>query len=607
MDKPLAILLPLAFLLMLAQQANAGLYVGYANSDFYFEVNYGGAYTYMRTPYTYAYNDYYYFDYPFRVYSTGAYNYYQPGWYAFDPYWSFAPPATLNYTYYPPSYYYYNSAWTYYPDWIHTYGPAYYGSYYLPPSQPTLVGQSYQPQKEAGCNEASIVSYTINLQPGEKRHATFRLDNNSRKFLDIENVSVSPNGFGIRISNVKFEKVVSNNSSGNIEFDVFADEDAPRGMQGATIEVAATFRDGTFCPSPSISEDFTVDVAAPQRPKLQGSKPAPEAPTAKGSTSYLRPKDDSFAHFDEIKNTNTQSQEQSVTIIVNQDNAGQDDTSVRQCSDLSMSGSGITVVSGQSATNYIQFRNFAAEDFIIDAVEPVSHSSAFTIEAGRDFRKVFAGQVAAIKAGFFAPETGTDEKGAAYLKVRGHFDSGLECTVISQGFDVLVAGKPQAELKGFSLSLPSAAQFTGTSGFITFDFENPTGSTVELNVFAGGASVSPNKFSLAPRTAGKRTVAVNDVNRNATVFFSASAGQREFLQKSVVVTARPAQSAPIPAPNPPAGTSPPPAGNGIGSAFAAGLAILGQGTVLAGILILGAIAALVLFRFATEPQKQNGQ
>ncbi|HIH10399.1 MAG TPA: hypothetical protein HA254_07085, partial [Candidatus Diapherotrites archaeon] len=438
LDKPLAILLPLAFLLMLAQQANAGLYVGYANSDFYFEVNYGGAYTYMRTPYTYAYNDYYYFDYPFRVYSTGAYNYYQPGWYAFDPYWSFAPPATLNYTYYPPSYYYYNSAWTYYPDWIHTYGPAYYGSYYLPPSQPTLVGQSYQPQKEAGCNEASIVSYTINLQPGEKRHATFRLDNNSRKFLDIENVSVSPNGFGIRISNVKFEKVVSNNSSGNIEFDVFADEDAPRGMQGATIEVAATFRDGTFCPSPSISEDFTVDVAAPQRPKLQGSKPAPEAPTAKGSTSYLRPKDDSFAHFDEIKNTNTQSQEQSVTIIVNQDNAGQDDTSVRQCSDLSMSGSGITVVSGQSATNYIQFRNFAAEDFIIDAVEPVSHSSAFTIEAGRDFRKVFAGQVAAIKAGFFAPETGTDKlRELLNKKISNDENISMSKVVFDEGWDLI--------------------------------------------------------------------------------------------------------------------------------------------------------------------------
>src|SRR3989338_3830138 len=100
-------------LLAMSANADASLYLGYSNSDYYFEVYYGSAYTYVPTPYTYTYDNYYYFDYPYRVYSAGNYYYYQPGWYAYDSYWMFAPDCATCYTYYPSNYYYYNGYWGY--------------------------------------------------------------------------------------------------------------------------------------------------------------------------------------------------------------------------------------------------------------------------------------------------------------------------------------------------------------------------------------------------------------------------------------------------------------------------------------------------------------
>ncbi len=145
----------LGFLAVLST-ASAGFSFGVYGSDYYFELYSGNRYVYAATPYTYAYDGYYYFDYPFRAYNYGSYNYYPAGWYGgfTDSYWSFAPDCLGCYSYYPSNYYYYGGAWSYYPGWVDVYAPAYYGAYYYPPSQPTLTGQHYQPRQEASCSEA---------------------------------------------------------------------------------------------------------------------------------------------------------------------------------------------------------------------------------------------------------------------------------------------------------------------------------------------------------------------------------------------------------------------------------------------------------------------
>ena len=68
-------------LLFLINTASADLYLGYEDSDFYFEIYSGNTYSYVNTPYSYAYDDYYYFDYPYRVYSYGDYYNFDAGWY----------------------------------------------------------------------------------------------------------------------------------------------------------------------------------------------------------------------------------------------------------------------------------------------------------------------------------------------------------------------------------------------------------------------------------------------------------------------------------------------------------------------------------------------
>src|SRR3989338_4734659 len=98
---PYLFLIPIVFL-MIINTAHAGLYLGYADSDYHFEVYSGNSYVYAATPYTYTYDNYYYYNSPYRVYSQGTYHYFQPGWYGYDDAWRFAPDDCIScYTYYP--------------------------------------------------------------------------------------------------------------------------------------------------------------------------------------------------------------------------------------------------------------------------------------------------------------------------------------------------------------------------------------------------------------------------------------------------------------------------------------------------------------------------
>ena len=136
-----------------AQFAHADFALGFGSDNYTFELYNGATYTYSTMPYTYVSGDYYYFDYPFRVGYSGSYYSYPSGWYSFGNY--FVPGCAACYSYYSPSYYYYNSTWAYSPGWVYTYGPAYFGHFYYPPQQPTLVGQQYKPTQTASYTRKS--------------------------------------------------------------------------------------------------------------------------------------------------------------------------------------------------------------------------------------------------------------------------------------------------------------------------------------------------------------------------------------------------------------------------------------------------------------------
>ncbi|MBI4210118.1 MAG: hypothetical protein HY544_01250 [Candidatus Diapherotrites archaeon] len=559
MIKPWNLLIATFAFILTASIAHAGLYVGYANSDYRLEVYYGNSYSYMATPYTYAYQGQYYFDYPFRVYDTGSYYYFQPGWYSFDSYWRYAPGCNGCYTYYPQNYYYYNDYWTYSPGWMYSYAPSYYGAYFLPPSQPTLVGQQYHPEKEATCDEAKVSADGASLSAGSKLTATAYINNSSRKFMDIQNVQAYVNGFDVQARNVKFDRVIANGSSGKITFELDADAMAKSGSTMATISVYGTFRDGTSCSGNDISKDVAIEVIGAAKPAAKGTETANYVTI--GSTSYYKAKETQQAWKDtRPQNTTAQyagystagkgnagtymnnnagasnaiQQRQGASTTGNT-NYGTVQLAALNCDALSVGKESITVPSGEGRTSYFQFRNFAGEDFMIDNIEAVENSPSFTIEAGRDSPKVFAGQSGSIKVRALANETESTSTGTAYLKVNGHFASGMQCETLSENFYITVNAAGGEGVNGIQALVPAEAKLESGSGFISITVQNPSREEVNVRAYSYDASVAPSELSFAPNTSGTRTIAVNGLGQKGKVYYSVQAGGKEIVRKFTMV------------------------------------------------------------------------
>ena len=317
----------LAFL-FLSAFASAGTYIGFGNSDFSFEIYRGNTWEYAAMPYTYAYQDNYYFDYPYRVYDASQYYYFDRGWYNYDSYWQFAPDNTAYYTYHGPDYYVYDSYWQFAPDWIGTYGNAYYGSYYYPPStyysqyyypsynsiydtyayrygtpyayplypgSQTLTGQDYQPKVVSDCLDIIVDALGISVSAGNTKDVSFTIRNTSKRDFDVANVSVYVESFDADAKNIKFPKTVKSKNSGTIEFDVQTALGAKTQNGNATINVSGTFKDGTYCAPSDLQEGFSVSISE----KITSNNYVPNQNlygsgayyNVQGSTSYMRAKE----------------------------------------------------------------------------------------------------------------------------------------------------------------------------------------------------------------------------------------------------------------------------------------------------------------------------
>ncbi|HZX33952.1 MAG TPA: hypothetical protein VFF09_01090 [archaeon] len=540
------LILAIAFLFAL-NTATAGIYLGYGDSDFYFELYYGNSYHYVQTPYTYAYDSYYYFDYPYRVYSSGNYYYYDSGWYSYEPAWRFAPDNYGYYSYYPANYYYYDYSWSYYPNWGTVYAPAYYGAYYFPPRTATLTGQQYHPEQRASCDNIGISTSGVNIKAGESQKIVFYIENNSRKSdFDVANVSVSISGFDAEASGVKFGKSVAANSTGKIEFNVSADADASTGSATGTIKVSGTFKDGTYCNFSDTQENFNVNISG----KSAAQNAVPDSWNSQefqtqGSTSYIVAKETQPQGWQYVDSSGTASNGISNTLhngiysastgssaggttadagsnsnIITTYYGGKQ-LAALDCTGLSLESESVAVDSGSSKTSYFALRNYASEDFTIDAIDAVEHNQDFAVEASRDSGIIFSGQTSSVKVKALASETAEDSTGSAYVQVKGHFGSGLSCTVLSGNFYVRVNGSADSAAENFSLNVPAEMKMDSASGLFELSFENNSDEYVEVSLSADNAIATPKSFSVKPKSSGSRIIAVNGFEESkATVFYS---------------------------------------------------------------------------------------
>ncbi len=530
------------------------------SNDYYFELYNGGKYIYTTTPYSYityvSNTPYYYFDYPFRLYSYGSYYYFEPGWYSFGfstmakapdviySTYAIAPDIALinyydvyhgvylYYTYYPASYYYYQSSWVYYPSWVGVYGPAYYGSFYYPP-QTSLVGQTYQPKKEAFCSDFYFNAYDISVEAGNTYEVVFGLVNSSPMDLDVHAVQVFSNNVDLEVKEIEFDNSVKANGQGVVSFLVSSPFDAAAKNVLLELSINGTFKDGTYCNQSNTKQSVTVQLVPRQVTKQwkdSSIKYVSESSSNtgfSGSTHYFRQK------TEETTISNLENYESK--IMANARLAGNyqgNDSyqSAPSCNSLSLQAENFVLSSGSEKTTFATLSNHASDDFYIQKIEVDEKSPYFQAEAWRDSKKVFAGQDGAIKVKASALDSESTLNETAFLKVTGVFGSGIECSV-SKYFTITVAGDKQKN-KEFSLVLANEEK---TDGFLTFGFENNSEESATIEVSSNDFMVSPKKFMIEAKTKGERTLAINGNTKTGKIFFKVLQGNERLFEKFVII------------------------------------------------------------------------
>jgi len=531
--------------IFIANAASAGFFLGYYGDDFYFEIGSGNTYSYSATPYSYYYDDWYYFDYPYRVYSYGDYHYFEPGWYTYDDYFV-SQPYSSYYSYYPSDYYYYNSYWNYYPGWVNSYAPTYYGAYYYPPAAydvhyapvgnypettGVLTGQHYHPTQRADCGEVTLTTSTVRVNSGYETRTVFYINNYASMDLDIENVYVYVDGFDVDASNISHGGVVRSNSTEMIKFDTSAEYYVPSQSRRATINVTGTFRDGTRCNAADLEKDFYINVngASYQEPQIEECLYGSGAYcNSQGSTSYTVARE-TQQEWVEIEPEPLPEPEPVETINTYYD---EPQLPVANCNSLSLGEENMVVESGGSKTAYFTFRNYSTENFHIDNIEATDYSPDFGVEAYREISQVYSGQTTTVKVRVHG-ETNEDSTGTAFITVNGHFNSGLTCTLASDTFYVRVNGKEErASLDVIKVNNPAKVEVSGTAGFVSFQVDNPSDEIVAIRVYSNDVLVSPKEFRISPNSLAERLVTVNGLEEaEGTIFFDIQAEDREYLQK----------------------------------------------------------------------------
>src|SRR3989344_4848784 len=611
------IIVPILFLLFV-QSASAMYYFGGSNENYYFEVYSKGTYNYAAQPYTYYYSDHYYFDYPFRYYAKGTYYYQDKGWYDFSPNYYLYPGNSAYYNYHSPDYYYYNYNWNYYPNWMTVYAPNVYGSYYYPPSYfygtPTLTGQHYQPEQVSLCSDASIATSSISLNAGETRRVTFFVDNSFAKDLRVNNVNIYVNSFDAQALNVQFDKTVNAFSSGKITFDVSAKENANTQSVSASVKVNGTFSDGVFCSGNGIENSFSINVQGKpvQMQRTPDSLYAGVYYNPSGSTSQIVPRntvpqqewnDVTITRSAEIEQVNLAQQNLQQTQNYQTQNYntvqtyyGEAQLAETSCNGLSLNEENVAVDAESSKVVYFAFKNFGKGDFQIDSIESVESNGFFGIEALRENPYIFSGQTSAIKVKVLGGTTETDASGSAYVRVNGHFNSGLNCTILSDNFFVRVNGSSPNFVEKVSISNPGKVELNNGSGFVEFQVDNAKNRDIVVSVRSDNAMVSPKKFSINAMSIIEKVVAINGLEGEGIVYFDIDE-EPGFLEKftrieekEMNVPFQPNNSVQVPIQPSPPQVAPP---QGLGGFLNTGFGVLGDGALLLGVIVLIIIVVLM--------------
>lgn len=455
----------------------------------------------------------YYFNMPYRYFHGGTYHYFEPGWYNYAPGWVSYPYAR-NYTYYPRTYYRHYGSWYYNPYWYNWPAAEPVIAYMLPKPKPKVAVPSAQ------CSDVELRVQDVKVRAGQGKIVKVRVENDSHLDMEIMDMEVYVDAFRVSAGDLQKPKYVGSYRSENAGFRVNADEHA-EGKYNANVKVAVQFADGKYCSYSAVgAEEFTIDVE-------------PEEYEEQGSESVI------VYHEEE--------EEVQVNGLYVPDNAIEFSSGLQpQCRDLDIVVKNFTVQSGKLENEHFWVKNFTSQDFYIDSIIVQESSNNLSMGVRGSDGIVYEGSSTgrvSVWADAFPVEN--DDYTRGYVKVTGHFEKGLKCT-IGEEFYVYI-NTDNFRCEGLSLEIDEVVETYGDEAAITVKFDNPTLSTGHVTIVAERADVSLGEITTEPETYAERIIYLSDISEEgAKVKFNAFAGNCTLLQKYTTVVKKEVE-----VPNPP--------------------------------------------------------
>ncbi|MFH1257175.1 MAG: hypothetical protein V1494_07865 [Candidatus Diapherotrites archaeon] len=522
--------------------ASSNWYLGISSHGATIEVFKGNAWLSFGTPYDYYYNDWYFFQQPWRYNYAGNWVNYDSGWYNFGADWFYSP---YSYNYYSPSYYYHSGGWNYSPYWYSDPGITLYYNKYYPYYDPVIVpqspyyyggGVSYNPEKLAGCSEISLSAENAFINAGTTENVELKIQNNSTQDFKVSSIDAYIPSFDVEKSGLDYGSTVKAKTTAKVSLDLSASQASETQNFNAKFKVSGSFSDGlTYCSYSDIGvKEFNVQVNEASKAAKTQSAGTTFSASQPSAYAIVSPSTASTA-------SNTwQSVEPDAPSNGIQQAEPQQETAFFQsnCNGLAIATEGISVESGGIAKKNFLLKNFGAEKFYIDSVEVNGSSGKFGVAPSYSPSFVFAGSESLIGVAVSAESVESDAVGSATVKVKGHYAGGVYCEAGPEEFYVFVEAVKKPACPNVSIKTPATVEAVGTAAAFSFTAENSADRQAIVSLSGKNLDVENNSFAIAPNTVAERAVLAENLSAEAGwVIFSISVPGSgcEYLQKTTKI------------------------------------------------------------------------
>jgi len=420
------------------------------------------------------------------------------------------------------------------------------------------------------CSDIKVSTRSVYLDSGKTSYENFSIKNNSGEDFSITSIDVYDNSSYFSVSKEDYDSYINANSSGILETKVIAEETTIDRSGTAYIKINGRFDNGDYCTYSDIGiQSFTVyvngmeqiycdDISISTKTiELNENSSKTESFSIYNNSSEKFYLDDVQAYdyasafnveasdysdylnsnnsgYIKIKvNSNSVDSDQSNTAYLkvkghyasgrtcSYSDIGEKQFTVRvlniskpapNCSDLDIKTQSITLKAGENAIEEFSLVNNSPQNFYIDSVQAYDYDSGFESSAAslNDKADAFGGS-ADIQVKIKAYDSAESKTGTAYIKVKGHFTDGKQCSYNDIGvesFKVTVKEKEVIkECSDFKLTVPAEKSIKG-NGSLSISYDNPLNKSAEIKMYGTGLTVSPSKFSISANDYGTKTIEV---------------------------------------------------------------------------------------------------